>query len=153
MANPVHVQPDKLDTFIKEIQKTPVMLENVFAENRDMITKTMHNIGMISDMLAKKRAAAQDELEQAEAMLAKAEGDTAFYSELVWKARDRLSEISTACDRGRKAGDDYSIGVERYKRDERKYFEEYISLLKKGNARLARYAELVRLSGTAITEG
>ena len=157
----VNAQPDKLLTFNEKMLKTPVMLEGIFLENKEMIANTLHYINAVREMLNKKKREAQIRLDHAEASLlaaiatnAKSEEkvNLAPYRERVREAKHRLEEITIACDKARAAMNDYSKYTEQYFRDEKKHFEEYFPILKMGSERIARYAELVNRSTMVIPE-
>ena len=161
MASAVHVQPDKLLTFNEKMLNTPVMLEGIFLENKEMIANTLHYIGAVCELLYKKRTAAQIELNHAEESLSAAIANNAEneekvniapYRERVKEAKHRLEEMINACDKAKVAMDNYSNYSEQYFRDEKKHFEEYFPVLKMGSERIARYAELIHRSTMVIPE-
>jgi predicted nucleic acid-binding Zn-ribbon protein len=159
MAYQVHANPEKLDAFNEEIQKTPAMLENVFGENNEIATKALQHIDMISDMYNKKRTDAQIDLDNAKARLATAEranaandekADLSFFEERVYNAHERLIKIMDTCKRVNDIRNDYEVEVNRHKWNVNDCFNDYCTILKKGSGIIAKYAAFVRASVNAI---
>jgi N-methylhydantoinase B/oxoprolinase/acetone carboxylase alpha subunit len=162
MTNVIYVKPDKLVTFREDLLKTPIMLENIFSENRNMINKTIRQIDMTADMLNRKKTEARIALESAQADLEAAiaandEGERKInlgpYISRVTRARERLEKLTDAYDDLMKVRDGYHDSADQYMRDENKYFQDYNTMIKKGGSILGKYTELVRRSTSVIPEG
>jgi hypothetical protein len=164
MDNAIHADPDKLDALSDELSKTPVMLENVFRENADMIARTKDRTGRTLDMLARNAAVARDQLAQAQAALQQAQFaaalddeygtvDLSFYMQRVYDAQSRVGLVEGASRSLKKLEAEYEAAAELYRRKEAECWEDYSNLLAKGRAITAKYSALVRASSSAISGG
>jgi hypothetical protein len=163
MDSAIHADPDKLDALSDELSKTPVMLENVFRENVEMIERTKHRLGRTLDTLARNLAVAHAQLAQAQAALQRTQFDAlydeygavdlSFYMQMVYDAQSRVSLIEGAFQSVKKLNDEYEAAVEHYKREEGACREDYNNLLAKGRAIAGKYAALVRASASSISGG
>jgi chromosome segregation ATPase len=161
MAGAVNVQPDKLDIFNAELSRTPVLLENVFTANREMISVTNARIDMTLDTLERKRAKADADLARAKAELNAARSANALsrdkldlrgYEDRVKEAGEHLNEITGAYRTMGIIKNEYRDKIDRYKQEAERYLEDYDSLLGKGRVILEKYTELVRRSTGVIPE-
>ncbi|MCL2720825.1 MAG: hypothetical protein FWD47_05750 [Treponema sp.] len=159
MSAAVKADPDKLDIFKEAISRTPGMLENIFSENRELITKTNHRIDRTIDSLNRKRSAAENELRQAEAALASAQvanAANAFlgtppiplepYYARINAAQARINTLNQAINEIRRLKDDYRSNTEQYTREEQIQSQNYNELLNKGCSIVEQYSMLVRES-------
>jgi len=161
MGKVISVQPDKLVMFSEELKKTSGMLENIFNENRETISKTNYRIDMTIDSLNVKRNAARNEHESASAALSSASiasasvvGAAAIAPliERERRARERLNVLEQACQEARKIKDDYQGMANQYSREEQKHFQDYRDHLKRTSSFLEKYTDSIRRSSKAITE-
>lgn len=157
MDEGINADPDKLDMLSDELSKTPVLLENVFRENAEMIVKTQERLHRTLDIRERALSAADMQLGQAEADLQYAYSDEyadiSFYMSLVANAQARVNAMEYALQAVKRLNDEYQYSVECYKREEETSFQDYMSFFNKGKAILEKYAALVRASASAISEG
>ncbi|GHU46577.1 hypothetical protein FACS1894200_00410 [Spirochaetia bacterium] len=152
MDGGIRVNLEELDEFNGELAKTPTLLEDVAAQNRELINKTLARIDMTMDSLNRRKMQAEWDYQQAQ-IKAMFSDDNAMDDWQLTMARSRCESLYAACAEAQRIQDAYQDTVGLYSRNETSCLQEF-SLLQQKSAKIINlYSEKVRQSVNALSGG
>jgi hypothetical protein len=129
------------------------MLDRVIAENETTAARTIQEIESALDSCTARAHSAYDRYQGALAELdwaERSESATAYHYSAVASAEAEYERLTQNCSQIRALYSEYTSQVAAYKKSLSADFDEYATLLKKSDAFLSRYAELLGRSQRAI---